>query len=119
MSKVKFFHMRSAVGQAGCTIAYTVNPETKEISYYVSRCNPKDMFCYRIGRDIAAGRLAKYGPQGTFTPTDYKEVKKYFEDKYHPDAHKAAENFITAPEKLVGPITSVVKPDLPETCYLC
>lgn len=83
--KLKFFHLRSKTSNRGTTIAYYIEVEAKRVYYRVARCNPKDNFCYRIGRDISSGRLKKHGPTGDFVFTNYVDIKRHFVTKYHPD----------------------------------
>ena len=58
---VKYLHVR-AIDEEGCvlphggvSVAYTTTP--KDIVLQVALCHDNDLFCYRVGREIAKGRL--------------------------------------------------------------
>lgn len=59
---IRFIHLRQFNADrgeyqhnAGTTIAYEVTDN--EIRYSVARCNPREHFCKRVGRQVASGRL--------------------------------------------------------------
>jgi hypothetical protein len=84
--KLRFMHLRSAIGKGTVTIGYRIDDATKTAFFIKAKCNPKDNFCRRVGRDICIGRFNKYGPLGEFKFKNYDEVKEYFIAQHHPDA---------------------------------
>lgn len=61
--ELKYLHLRSTEDpNIAVTIAYLFDRKNKQVHYQVARCSHGDSFCKRIGRTIASGRYAKYGP---------------------------------------------------------
>ena len=65
---IKYLHIRNwdqdtdeILNTGGITVAYTY-VGAKDIAIQIARCHEDDNFCYRIGRQIAAGRLTNEGP---------------------------------------------------------
>ncbi len=58
---VKYLHVRMVDSEGyiqpkgGVTVAYTCSQD--EIMLAVALCHDNDLFCYRVGREIASGRL--------------------------------------------------------------
>ena len=53
-------HYRSANNDSrgGATVAILQNPANPALAIIsIARCNPADVFCKKIGRDISAGRI--------------------------------------------------------------
>lgn len=79
--------------KGGATIAYeirTAPPLIPVVVYYIAKCNMKDNFCKKIGRQIAGGRLMS-GKCSSFTikeDTKNSEVIKELIDKYHEQESK-------------------------------
>ena len=69
-SEVRYLHIRNhnkegqLLPRGGITVA--VKKEGNEFKSYIAHCSDKDVFCKRIGRSVAAGRLEK-------TQQTYKE----------------------------------------------
>ena len=84
LPKLKYLHLRSEQGLGTTTIGFQVDTETKTVYYTTARCNKKDMFCRRVGRDICAGRMLKEKNVRTFFYNSYDDVKKELL-KHHPD----------------------------------
>lgn len=83
--KIKYIHLRNydvygyPTTKGGKTIAFQVDGD--KVRYAIAHCNEGDNFCRRIGRLIAAGRLAKGGygavvrfPEGTPNKEIVKEL---------------------------------------------
>lgn len=61
--QLKYLHLRSEDDpNIAVTIGYLYDRTNKHVDYQVARCSHGDVFCKRIGRAIASGRYAKYGP---------------------------------------------------------
>lgn len=92
MSNTKFAHVRPLVEngkhypggekvkvkptKGGLTIAFQRNGDL-EVTYNIAKCNDKDNFCRRIGRQVAAGRLKNKGYIVDVQSTDkYAEIIK-------------------------------------------
>jgi len=63
---VKFIHIRECdedgniLNNGGCTIAYSATK--KEIFLNLALCHPRDQFCRKTGREVAAEKLHQEGP---------------------------------------------------------
>ena len=50
------YHFRPSSGYQGITLAGIFDPLTKELKISIARCNKKDQFCKKTGRELATQR---------------------------------------------------------------
>lgn len=86
---LKYVHIRSQHdANLATTIGYLYDRKLKVVYYEVARCSHGDKFCKRIGREIAKGRYAKYGPGYTLLHVNSDaDMYEQFEILWHPDMH--------------------------------
>jgi hypothetical protein len=80
---IRFVYAKTSAGRKAtigrkATVAYYYNDEDATVRIEGAACSKKDQFVKKIGRAIAAGRLAATGgtmiPYSTIGGTTYKEV---------------------------------------------
>src|SRR5260221_1142622 len=139
---VKFVHVRqiddkgNLLTNGGLTVAYTAT--LKDIMVSHAQCSYLDNFNYCVGRQIAAGRLRKYGAEEVlerkdplsravldwaakeifFTPIEIKwnEVHKRWESTFE---SLEANTFELEPRKGVPAAANEVIPDVEGPCKDC
>lgn len=50
------YHFRPTLSYQGITLVGTFDPLTKELKISIARCNKKDQFCKKTGRELATQR---------------------------------------------------------------
>ena len=67
------------------SVAALYDPETRELSFGVSRCSKQDNFCKKVGRELAVGRLDLLGKNPTMTINVEPEtdLQRLFRNKFN------------------------------------
>ena len=81
--------------RGGCTIAYQITnmgegEAIPVVKYHIAKCNMKDNFCRKLGRHIAAGRLAagKFLAIPINKDTKNKEIVSMLITKYYEEEER-------------------------------
>lgn len=67
------------------SVAALYDPETRELSFGVSRCSKQDNFCKKVGRELAVGRLDLLGKNPTMTiyVEPETDLQRLFRNKFN------------------------------------
>lgn len=86
---IHFFHIRKynmwgePKNNCGYTVAAKVDPNLNGIFYVKARCSKKDNFSKKIGREVAAGRLACNKHLEFYNSTDFRAFKAFLFGEQH------------------------------------